>query len=881
MHPSVRKCYRICLPKEKPFFECPEEDPALSAFIIGLGDTKHQSTSIFQSVNMFRAVLSVFLSALLIQQGAATHTELTAFEDVVSGLLLGQHLNLVFNSEECGVDVGGDFVRAITSIPIKLWRWVELEPGVTRVSFTHTFVAPFSDEYSYDNFQVAIWSNGTVYIEVNEFVPSGNFYGEVSYVCELGAGIRIFNHNYGEAWDVATNYDEVKAALVAGRHVDRAISYERCDGDPIANNSRRITGSNDELSYVMRDGQPFEHIEFVDQEYLKADQMDLFALTTSLYPSGEIVVRSEVWNLDNWDVDMEGLLTCQYDDVMTFTLEPEEDEVEYTSYDEMVEGLLSGHELEVVFDTFDCVKIPGEAPGPHRIYVENIQQWQLAFEDVVSGLLLGQHLNLVFNSEECGVDVGGDFVRAITSIPIKLWRWVELEPGVTRVSFTHTFVAPFSDEYSYDNFQVAIWSNGTVYIEVNEFVPSGNFYGEVSYVCELGAGIRIFNHNYGEAWDVATNYDEVKAALVAGRHVDRAISYERCDGDPIANISRRITGSNDELLYVMRDGQPFEHIEFVDQEYLKADQMDLFALTTSLYPSGEIVVRSEVWNLDNWDVDMEGLLTCQYDDVMTFTLEPEEDEVEYTSYDEMVEGLLSGHELEVVFDTFDCVKIPGEAPGPHRIYVENIQQWQLGATGTGQTFVRFSTYHFRNDADPVLEFEEFDIFSDGNMFMATMQMDLSTGNVNFRDNYLCQLGTDARVFGFLGDTTRITDFSELTEAVEMGYHLTTVIDYNQCNSTIVGDTALYLGMSFYELFETLDTSNATEVLTEHRGMVNLGDSLGVMSIPGTFEEDGTVTWDLQILVPDGQGGLLNLFEGSVVTCDLTGGTAVFKDERSN
>ncbi|CAG0899498.1 unnamed protein product, partial [Cyprideis torosa] len=429
MHPSVRKCYRICLPKEKLFFECPEEDPALPSIIIGFSDTKHQSTSILLSVNMFRAVLSVFLSALLIQQGAATHTELTAFEDVVSGLLLGQHLNLVFNSEECGVDVGGDFVRAITSIPIKFWRWVELEPGVTRVSFTHTFVAPFSDEYSYDNFQVAIWSN---------------------------------------------------------------------------------------------------------------------------------------------------------------------------------------------------------------------------------------------------------------------------------------------------------------------------------------------------------------------------------------------------------DGQPFEHIEFVDQEYLKADQMDLFALTTSLYPSGEIVVRSEVWNLDNWDVDMEGLLTCQYDDVMTFTLEPEEDEVEYTSYDEMVEGLLSGHELEVVFDTFDCVKIPGEAPGPHRIYVENIQQWQLGATGTGQTFVRFSTYHFRNDADPVLEFEEFDIFSDGNMFMATMQMDLSTGNVNFRDNYLCQLGTDARVFGFLGDTTRVTDFSELTEAVEMGYHMTTVIDYNQCNSTIVGDTALYLGMSFYELFETLDTSNATEVLTEHRGMVNLG-----------------------------------------------------------
>ncbi|CAG0889598.1 unnamed protein product [Cyprideis torosa] len=432
-----------------------------------------------------------------------------------------------------------------------------------------------------------------------------------------------------------------------------------------------------------------------------------------------------------------------------------------------------------------------------------------AFEDVVSGLLLGQHLNLVFNSEECGVDVGGDFVRAITSIPIKFWTWTELEPGMTRIFFTHSYVTPFSDEYFYDNVGVEIWNNGTVTIIVNEFIPSGNFYGEVSYVCEMGAGIRIFNHNYGEAWDVARNYDDVKAALVGGRHVDRVINYEQCEGDPLGGIFKRIIGSNDELTYIMKPGDNGEHAEFVDQEYAKADQMDVFAQTTIVHTSGHIETIIESWNLQTWQVDLESTMVCDYEDVVTFTLEPVEDEVEYTTYDEMIQGLLSGHELEVVFDTFDCVQVPGGGPGPHRIYIENIQQWQIGDTGNGGSFVEFTTNHFRNDEEPVLEFEQFDIFSDGNMYMSYARVSQDEGNIHHREDYLCKLGTEARVFGFLGETTRVTDFSELAEAVEMGYHMTTVIDVSQCESNLVGDTALYLGMSFYELFETMDTSNAT------------------------------------------------------------------------
>ncbi|CAG0906742.1 unnamed protein product [Cyprideis torosa] len=504
-----------------------------------------------------------------------------------------------------------------------------------------------------------------------------------------------------------------------------------------------------------------------------------------------------------------------------------------------------------------------------------------AFEDVVSGLILGQHLNLVFNSEECGVDLGGDLVRTISSIPMKLWEWVELEAGVRRVSFTHTFITPFSDEYFYDNVEVAIWNNGTVTIIVNEFIPSGNFYEEVSYVCEMGAGIRIFNHNYGEAWEEARNYDDIKAALVGGRHVDWVMAYHGCEGNPLGGIFKRIIGSNNELTYIMRPGDSGEHIEFVDQEYVKTDQMNVFAQTTIVYIYCQVQTIIESWNLQTWQVDLESTMFCECEDMVTVPLEPLEDGVEYTTYDEMIQGLLSGHELEVVFDTFDCVQVPGGGAGPHRIYIENIQEWQIGATANGGSFVEFTTNHFRKDAEPVLEFEQFDIFSDGNMYMSYFRIDQEGGNIHHRENFLCKFGTEARVFGFLGETTRVIDFSELSEAVELGYHMTTVIDVSQCESNLVEDTALYLGMSFYELFETMDTSNATKVLTEHRHVVNLGESIGVMSIPGTFQEDGTVTWDVAVLVPNGQGGLMNLYEGSTVTCNLSGGTAVFKDERSN
>ncbi|CAG0911725.1 unnamed protein product, partial [Cyprideis torosa] len=126
----------------------------------------------------------------------------------------------------------------------------------------------------------------------------------------------------------------------------------------------------------------------------------------------------------------------------------------------------------------------------------------------------------------------------------------------------------------------------------------------------MGAGIRIFNHNYGEAWDVARNYDDVKAALVGGRHVDRVINYEQCEGEPLGGISKRIIGSNDELTYIMREGIPGEHTEFVDQEYVKTDQMDVFAQTTVMDASGQIEVIFESWNLYSWQVDVENILNC-------------------------------------------------------------------------------------------------------------------------------------------------------------------------------------------------------------------------------------------------------------------------------
>ncbi|CAG0900298.1 unnamed protein product [Cyprideis torosa] len=297
--------------------------------------------------------------------------------------------------------------------------------------------------------------------------------------------------------------------------------------------------------------------------------------------------------------------------------------------------------------------------------------------------------------------------------------------------------------------------------------------------------------------DLVRNYDEVKAALVGGKHVNRVINYEQCEGEPLSGIPKRIIGSNDELTYIMKPGDNGEHAEFMDQEYAKTDQMDVFAQTTILDTAGNIQTIIELWNLQTWQVDLESTMVSSPATSWKSSLIPST----VSKFPEEVRGL-------TVFTS------------------------RTSSNGkSAQSSIQFTTNHFRNDEQPVLEFEQFDIFSDGNMYMS---------------------------------------YAELAEAVELGYHMTTVIDVSQCESNLVGDTALYLGMSFYELFETMDKSNATKVLTEHRHVVNLGESIGVMSIPGTFQEGGTVTWDVAVLVPNGQGGLMNLYEGTTVTCDLSG-----------
>ncbi|CAG0898435.1 unnamed protein product [Cyprideis torosa] len=394
-----------------------------------------------------------------------------------------------------------------------------------------------------------------------------------------------------------------------------------------------------------------------------------------------------------------------------------------------------------------------------------------SYDEIIQALLDGHHLNVVINIVECGSELPGNTTNAITSLPIKFWSWVQRSDSTTSFEFRHTFITPFDNSYNYENVAVTMTSAGSVTVEVTFFIPTTDgISNEVAYTCSLGGGVRVFDHNGGEVWDRANSYDQVKAALVSGRHVDRVINYSGCSGSPIGGNPNRIMGSNNELSYVIRNDIPREHIEFVDQEFIHLgddSSMDIFAVTTIGNPNGDIGVRTEIWQLVTWDSDLHSILTCGYSDVVSFTLEPEEDEVEYMTYDEMVQGLLTGHELEVIFDTFDCTSIPDGGPGPHRIYIENIQQWTMGEWENG-TFVRFSTNHFRNDIDPEIEFEEFDVFSDGSMIASSFIIDPASGQITARRAYQCEIGSSARLFGFDGDTTRITDFSELAQAVEMG-----------------------------------------------------------------------------------------------------------------
>jgi hypothetical protein len=284
---------------------------------------------------------------------------------------------------------------------------------------------------------------------------------------------------------------------------------------------------------------------------------------------------------------------------------------------------------------------------------------------------------------------------------------------------------------------------------VNYLLRTSNFAtGEIGiydFTCALGRSARVFQRDSALAIDTYVNYNEIKSALLFGKHMEFVMFTEACeDVDWLPPGDARHLGHKIENFAILNEAMPDEYLVFYHTNLYanSTDDVEPLDLTWGafayvLYKNGTVIAPVGLYQPPVWqNVNTRSAAVCQTGTSIQFTTYRDTDST-YVSYAQVKDATLKGHEMQSVVFTRYCEPVFGGAP-PAGIVSHRFDQFQFFEAGDlwGPTeYLLYSAFSITPGGTGIID--EVKLYPNGTVLFDWLRWDVTTDAVTGRGELAC------------------------------------------------------------------------------------------------------------------------------------------------